>query len=511
MKLLALALLVLGCRGGGAARPAGGEREGRDVVIYAARDGTTVAGGHVDERRWVEVPASGELVLGPVAPQLALDSVVVELLDDPRPVQARGCHVDGAAGALRDAAWLWGRPATIALAGGDVVEGEIVEVGEPVAIIDDGDVRTAVPPATVHHDVERDDDVAPARPPAPGDAVFATLDDGDEVFGTFAALQPSRLVVRTRDGARRALDVDAITRLAAGGLPAQPMLRCALDGVRPGRHLVRFAYAAPDLTWRARYRVTLDDPLAGSAPGVGPDAALDHVALERAFELSAPGMPAGTTARVRLVLGVPAEPEPPVTVWEGDATLGGAAVEVRAEPVRRRARVERVYRGAVVRAGENPRFPEWREESTPAVWRELSFERVAADAPGRLRVGLRSAGATRWLDGELAPSAADVVRVPLAPDPELVGFRRKRGRDPDGTLVLDELTFSVANRGAAPATVAIEEELRPLGRPDILFSRLADRDHRGELRADRWRTTVTVPPGELVQGQLVLRYAQRPR
>lgn len=511
------ALSFLACRGGAPAGANRGGAEGRDLVIHAARDGSA-GHGHLDERRWLDVPARGELLLGPVSPRLELDSVVIEALDDPRALSAQGCHVLGAAAGLRDAAWLWNRPATVTLAGGDTVEGEIVEVGEPVAIIDDGDVRTAVAPATVHHD----DEVTPppTGDPTPGQPVYAVDDEGNEVFGTLAAIQPSRLVLRTTAGARRTVDVDAIVRLALDGLPSHPMLRCTVASARPGRHLVRLAYAAPDLSWRASYRLLLDAAATGAATDtatgrVTATAAADRVSLQRSFELRADGLPPGTTARVRLVLGLPAEAEPPITVWEGEATLGGGAVEVRADPVERRARIDRVYRGALARPGENPRDPEWRDDASATVWRELAFERLPGDAPGRLRVGLLDpTGAVRWLDGELTAMDTDgartaAVRVPLLPDPDLVGFRRKLSSDPDGSFVLDDISLSVANRGTAPALVAIEEELRPIARPQVLFARVADRDVRDALLADRWRTLVTVPPGEIVQGQVVLRYVYR--
>ena len=164
--------------------------------------------------------------------------------------------------------------------------------------------------------------------------------------------------------------------------------------------------------------------------------------------------------------------------------------------------------------GDTPRFPAWRDDAPATDWREPASERLPADAPGRLRVGLHDpTRAVRWLDGELASSAASpaqgVVRVPLLPDPELVGFRRKLSSDPDGSFVLDDISLSVANRGTAPALVAIEEELRPIARPEVIFARVADRDVRDALLADRWRTLVTVPPGEIVQGQVVLRYVHR--
>jgi len=117
----------------------------------------------------------------------------------------------------------------------------------------------------------------------------------------------------------------------------------------------------------------------------------------------------------------------------------------------------------------------------------------------------------RWVDGEVAPTGAAaparVVRVALEVDPDLVGFRRKRGRDPDGSMIIDDVAFSVANRGDTARSVVVEEELRDVARPTVIFERLADgHGGTGQLLRDRWRTTLTLAPGELIQGQFVLKY-----
>ena len=74
MLPIACTFLLAACRGGGVARPRRHDGEGRTVVIHVARNGSDPGRAHVDERRWQEVPARGEVELGPVAAQLELDS-----------------------------------------------------------------------------------------------------------------------------------------------------------------------------------------------------------------------------------------------------------------------------------------------------------------------------------------------------------------------------------------------------------------------------------------------------
>ena len=449
------------------------------------------------------MPARGELELGIVAADLQLDSVVVESVSDPGGLATRSCHVVGAVDALRDAAWLWGRAVVVTLVDGRRVAGEVVEVGEATAVIvDAGGTRTAVSVTTVRADVE-----SPTRsgPPVVGDPVDAVDDDGREVAGHLVAFHPRRLVLRVAGGAVRIIAPDTVAHLAVAGVPAEPTLRCEVESARPGRHLVRITYATPGIAWRATHKI--------AALAAGDGFAVDHVTLVTSYVITADGLRAPRRASVRLVLGLPDEPGPPITIWDGTASIGGGAVQITGAARRRVARLERVYRGAGIEGGENPRHPDWREASTRAVWRELSFERLAGDAHGPLQVAVAAAdpgGGVRWVDGEIEPARVDhpstVVRVALAPEPELVGFRRKRGRDLVGELLIDDLEFSVANRGGAPVRVVIEEPLRGVVRPTVVFERVGDRDGGGEVLDDRWRATVEVAAGAIVQGQVVLQY-----
>jgi hypothetical protein len=494
---LALAATGAACRGGVAQPPRASSDERLSIVIHAGRDTAAPGRAHVDERRWREVPARGALELGTVAAGLELDSVVVESESDRGGLTTRSCDVVAAAGALDQTAWLWGRTVVVVTDDGARVEGVVVEVGDPMAVVadDEAETRELVPRASVRPDAE--DVPAHAGPPRVGDAVSAVDRDGRELYGTFVAVVPERLVVRAAGGKVTSVPPDRIQRVAVDGVPAEPTLRCEVESRRPGRHLVRVTYATTGVTWRAGHTIA-------SLPEGGAAGAVTTIELATAYTISADAFPAPHRAHVQLVLGLPGESEVPVTVWQGDATIGGGTVRVHGQPAPRRARVDRVYRGAEEDPAANPRRPEWRDTSISTVWRELAFERTAADAPGPVRVAVRdSSDAVLWVDGEIPTGAAatGAVRVPLRRELDLVGFRRKVGRDRAGQVLVDEITYSVANRGDAAAEVLVEEPLRGSVRPAVLHEK-----HAGELLRDRWRARVTVPPGGIVQGQVVLQY-----
>ncbi len=527
LATLGVAIAVSGCRTTGAVGPRAGD-EGLTVVIHAGRAPGTPALAHVDERRWREVPAAGEVALGPVAAGVVLDSVVVEAASGPGELVARACRVEGAAAGLHDPAWLWGREVEVGRAGGEPLTGVVVEVGELVALVDDGEARAAVPVAGLRLDPEAaaaaaadDDDggaaalravaghdpvAGPAPRPGPtprlGDAVIGSDRDGRESHGRLVAIGPSHLVLRAAGGGLERVDLDRALGLRVVGAPAAPTLVCRVTARRPGRQLVRVAYVATGLTWQATHVIA-------ALPSGGEPGAVDHVTVQPWFTVASEGLPGSGPAQLRLVLGLPDEPAPPVTVWEGTATVGGPARAVPGAASRRRARVVRVYRGARAEDTPGPRHPAWRAASTTEVWRELAFERLDADPPGAVRVAVDGASGRSWVDGALAATAAArAVRVTLGPEPDLVGFRHKLGHARRADLV-DELRFSVANRGERALEVVIEEELRDLGRPALVVERLDGRDGGGALMSDRWQARVVVPAAGQVQGHLVLRYRLR--
>ncbi|HVK72619.1 MAG TPA: hypothetical protein VM734_04840 [Kofleriaceae bacterium] len=494
-RVAALALGLTACASPRPAAPRADE-VGLAVVIYAPRVAGAIGRAHVDDRRWLDVPADGELELTGVSSSLALDSVVLESLGEPGALTTSRCQVVASADGLRDGAWLVGHEVAVATAGGGEVTGTVVEVGDPVALVDPGDgAAVRVVPGSLRLDLPGE-----ARSPVPGDPVRATRVDGDEVAGRLISVEPEQVVVRGADGRPHEIRGSAIVRLGVRGAPAETALRCAVRAARPGRHLIRLSYATADVGWRAGYRVVVSAAAA--------DGGLDAIELVPQLQLHAPGFSVRRPAHVRLIAGLPDDGEPPIEAWRGEVTLGGGDVSVRGAPSRRRARLERVYRGAIAGDGENDRYPDWRSESDSAVWRELVYERAATDVAGPVRVGIAEpGGTTAWIDGAVPAVAAGAepgaVRVPLWIEPDLIGFRRKSARDLDGTVLIDEVLFSVANRGDAEVTVTVEEELRAVARPQVVFARP---DGQGELRRDRYRTTFTIAPGGVGKGVVALEY-----
>jgi hypothetical protein len=489
---MALATVSAGCHGGATRPPRTNAGDSFSIVIHAGRDPAMPGRAHVDDRTWREVPAKGELELGAVASGLELDSVVVESESDPGALTTRSCDVVAAVSGLRETAWLWGRTIAVTVEGGPPVAGVVVDVGDPMAVIEDeeGHERSTAPRESVRPD--GDDLPSHAGPPQVGDAVSAVDRDGRELFGRFVAVVPERLVVRDAAGTRINVPPDRVLRVAVDGVPAQPTLRCEVESRRPGRHLVRVTYATTGVRWTAAHTIS-------SLPG-----AVETIDLVSAYTIATDALPSPRAAHVQLVLGLPGESEPPETVWRGDATIGGGPVRVASAPASRRARVDRVYRGAGEDPSANPRRAEWRDVSTTAVWRELAFERTPADAPGPVRVALRDASDTvRWVDGAIDGGDAEAggaARIPLLLEPDLVGFRRKLGRELRQAIV-DEVSYSVANRGDTAVDVLVEEPLRGIARPTVAFEK-----HDGELLRDRWRARVTVPAAGIAQGQVVLQY-----
>jgi hypothetical protein len=163
----------------------------------------------VDDRRWIDLPASGELVLPELAPGAQLDSVVIEPLGAPGAVAVVGCArpptstgAVGRGGGASPGAALIGRRVSITFTGGGGAAGV---------------VRSA------------DDD-------------GLWLDE---------------------DGHRVRVDRARIVRLHVA-VPAGVDVRCRVRG-RPGRHLVRIAYVTTGVTWRAVHQI--DATLAAGGTG----------------------------------------------------------------------------------------------------------------------------------------------------------------------------------------------------------------------------------------------------
>jgi hypothetical protein len=484
VRAAALALAVAGglsaCRTPAARGPGGPAALGLAVTIdQPAAGGGAVA--RVDDRRALEVPARGTLDVDGVAPGLALDSVVLDAIARPGALRVERCalldHAQAFAGG-----WIVGRAIEVTTAGGARLAGTVVEV-EAVAVIalGGGEVELSLAELAAG---------AASATPALGDEVTVPTPLGDQL-GTLERIDLHSLALHDQAGVRQAIRFDAIAILRVPELPAAPTLRCEVRTARPGRQAVRLAYRAAGASFQAGYQIAaVDDATTAIALAPRYDVELAGV--------GAPGQAVDVTLRA-----LPADErgEPPMVLWRGPLAAGPGPRTAIGVPSTRAAQVRRLYRGAEV--GDDSRARDWNADSIAAVWRELAFERAATDLPGPLRIATADGGVTVWHAGELAaaPAGTRLVRVPLAIDRALIGYRERVLHD-DELGLADEVRFSVANLGPAPVRVIVEEPLRDLGRPDVRFAAPAV----GTLAARVWQLELEVAPGAIERAAVLLQY-----
>lgn len=476
---------------------AGAVHDGLGVTIYSDR-GARPGRAYVDDRRWLEVPAAGWLAIPDVAAELDLDSVVVASASDPDGFVASQCERVGAEDGLGTGAWLIGHPVALTTAGGAEVRGTVREVGGLVAVIHDDEVG-AVEVVRVSAVPDGDDQLAGGTGDPRGTIAYGRTADGSSVYGPVIALHASTATVETATGERVVIALGALAQLRVEGVTGSPTLRCRVRARRPGRHLVRTAYASAGFDWSASYRTTLP-------PGDGP---IDAIAVTTRYAISAPAPASARPATVELIAGLPGDSEAPVSVWTGPASIGGGEVVVIGAPVEREARLGWVYRGALSAPDDDDSSDYWHLSSHGLVWLELALAPRPSDVPGPLDVVI-DAAAARVVRAELP--AADLahpaaIRIPITASSTLVGFRRKRQLVHDASAIADEILYSVANRGDRPVTVTIEEELRGYQGAQLRHQRP---EGAGELRRDRFRRVVEIAAGGIAQGAFVVQYSAEP-
>lgn len=508
-----VALALSGCRTTGAHRPRA-VGEGLAVTIAQPVDGAA-GWADVDDRRLVALPASGTIDLPGVAPGLDPTTLALESLSHPGAARFVRCAVIDPA-AVWTAGWLLGQAVDVTTAGGARVQGTVSEVGEPVGVVDVVELdavgpRLDVPWASLSTPEQEGAPVVGAR-------VDSVLLDRP---GRLVDVGVASLAIRDGDGRRHALRADAIARLVLVDVATGPALRCDVETGAPGRHLVRLAYRVPGVGWQASYQVARIEPDAREVD-VQPRYTVDPLGLAadgRPRTLSLAAVPTGAASA-------------PVEVWRGAPTTTTGASTVVGPSSRRPARVRLLFQpdgaaAALARDGDGER-----DEDTEAamrtirariargpgrtgagaaseVWRELAIERAATDVPGELAVAVDDgAGGRRWLRATVAPvqPGARLLRVLLAREPALVGFRRRLVHDDVEGGLVDELRYSLANHGAAPVRVLIEESLRPEGTAAVRFAAPAG----GVLSARAWQLEVDVAPGGLVRAAVALQYAPAP-
>ncbi len=480
------ALALAACAHGGGARPA--TQPGLAITIHVDR-ATGAGRAFVDDRRWLAVPADGWVELPDVALDVELDSVVLAAVDGRGGLTASECAPAGVARGVRDLPGSLGRAVEVTVAGGAVIAGALVALGEPVTIVDDralGRVEAS----------ELEGSAGPIAGAATvGETVRGVTAGGDRVLGRVVSVGPQTLTIATPDGLARPVALAAVAAIRI--VDDHPGLRCRVTSRAPGRQLVRLCYASPGFGWTASYRVEL----AG-------EAAITAAPLTPRYTIVAPGLPTPRAATVRLVAGLPEGPIAPAEAWRGALTVGGGPVVVTGATEARPARTGWVYRGALPLADDGPAGAYWHAASHGLVWRELALAPAPTDVAGPLEVVL-DGDATRRVRAALPAPALEpaiAVRVPLATSATLIGYRHKRELARDDRHVVDEILYSVANHGDRPVEVTIEEELRyPVGAV-VRFERPEPAEGGGELKRDRWRRVVTVAPDGVARGAVVVQY-----
>jgi hypothetical protein len=252
-------------------------------------------------------------------------------------------------------------------------------------------------------------------------------------------------------------------------------VRCEVTGA-PGRHVVRVLYASTALHYRADHEVSL------TVPG--------HAHVISRFAVDTPAW--GGHAELILYDGAPGGERVPREVARGAATLDGATAVLATASRDVPATLRRVFDGALL--GNVPATDAaWGHDSQPAVWVWLEVAGLVL-APGPLRVHVELPGEPVRdviVPAEGRPTEHGLLRAALWVDPDLHGSRGRFVDLGDGSALAERLLLGVANTGAVPREVWIDEHLRPARR------------HRIErawpsppvVTGDVVRTRVVVKPG----------------
>jgi len=262
-----------------------------------------------------------------------------------------------------------------------------------------------------------------------------------------------------------------------------PMVRCRVHGGR-GRHLVRVVYIAPGLDAAISHAIAMTDP--------------DHAAIRSRFVIATPRW--NEHAEVVVYAAGDAASEPRELARADVALDGGSAVI--ALPVRQvAAHLRRIYTGALPSPEVDATTDSWHAESTHDVWVWLELA-LAELAPGKLAVHVELPGEpVRDVVVEHAVAAStEGLRVPLWTDAALSGVRQRVTSGSDERA--EQLSLAVANLGAAPREVWIEEQARP-GAHRRLIGAIPEPP---TIHGDVLRSIVTVQPRAIAHVRYVVLY-----
>jgi hypothetical protein len=321
---------------------------------------------------------------------------------------------------------------------------------------------------------------------------------GKTASGTITSVRDGTIILAAADGTVTAVELREAKSFTIVGGDAQ--VRCQVES-GSGKQLVRVVYTTPGLTFSSEHTmvVKLDEMGKGTAE------------ITPRFTVYTPAWQ--VVADVALYDGIPGGTHPPHEVFRGPITLTGDPVIVAGQTIKAPAKLDAIYRGAVVSPGEPTRDQYWRNGMTMDVWEWLELD-LGNDTmpPGRVMLEVTQAGepvpqpALVEADAiELVDPAGDrlgEIRIKLWPSVDLRGMRYKYPLSILDNGLTESLLFSVSNGGDRVRDLVIEEELRPAKKREVMkpFPK------KPTVRNGVLRVRVTARPGRAVRVGYVMSY-----
>jgi hypothetical protein len=260
-----------------------------------------------------------------------------------------------------------------------------------------------------------------------------------------------------------------------------PIVRCRVNA-RAGKHLVRVMHVTSTLTFATQHDLTMT--------------AADRAHVTTRFAIATPTW--RSRATVTLFDGVPGDKTPPAELARAPIVLDGSTAIITSPSRDLPARLRSVYDGTKLDDSDDvkPSDIVWGRESRNQVWVWLELSDASARLPrGPLRVHLELPDPPIRdvaIAADLRAQTPEHTRYPLYVDHDLLGTRERTIERADGVMITDRIALAVANLGAQPREVWVEERLRTARRRSLVQAWPS----RPTFSKDIARTKLTIAPGK---------------